>query len=68
MNVRIRTYDEQRERTEATFDEAQLVVIETVGGTFWLKERDGVLHLSAYNGQLVIRPRASNLIRLEEIP
>ena len=63
MKIRVRSYDEQEERSEV-----QLVVVETAGGTFWLKEVRGVLHLSAYNGQLRIHPRASNLILLEEIP
>jgi len=63
MKIRVRSYDEQEERSEV-----QLVVVETAGGTFWLKEVRGVLHLSAYNGQLRIHPRASNLIQLEEIP
>ena len=65
MKIRVRS---QEERSIAAFDEVQLVVVETAGGTFWLKEVRGVLHLSAYNGQLRIHPRASNLILLEEIP
>ena len=66
MNVRVRTYDEKRERNVATFDEVQFVVIKTAGGTFRLKEADGVLQLATHDGRLVVHPWASNLVKLTE--
>ena len=69
MNVRVCTYNEQREGNVAAFGEVHLVVIETACGTFRVKEVGGILHLSAENGQLVIHPRGSNLVKLmEEMP